>query len=239
MKRSFHLLINASLLLSLLLLAACSKKTPTPGPEAVYTSAAETVQAQLQTQGLPTAAATTTPFEFKTATEAAPPSNPEATLPPVVLPSLPAAATSTPSVPDRAIYISQSPSDDTSIPVNTPFTMTWTVQNTGTTKWTANYQLRFYIGEKFGSPATTNLNKEVNPGEQVSISLNLTTPKDPGNYNGTWTLSNAEGGNFRPLDVTIKVVPPPTGTPTLTETATSVPLPADTLTPEPTVPSGG
>ncbi len=227
MKRSFPFLISTALLVSFVLLAGCGRKAPTPGPEAVYTSAAETVQAQLQTQGLPTTAATATPFEFKTNTPAGVPPNPIATLPPIVQPTN-QQPTTAPSVPDRGDYISQSPTDDTSIPVGSPFQMTWTVRNTGTTQWTTGYQLRFYAGEKFGSPAFINLPKEVSPGEQVDLTLSLKAPASPGGYTGTWVMTNADGGNFRPLDVTIKVVPTPTKTPEPTETATSVAAPTDT-----------
>ncbi len=226
MKRSSYLLANAALLLSLLLLTACGKKAATPGPEAVYTSAAETVQAQLQTQGLPTSAPTTTPFVFNTNTPAVVPPASGATLPPVAQPTLPAGATNTPNVPDRAVWVSQTPADDSSIVVGAPFTMTWTVRNTGATTWKTNYQLRYWAGDKMGSPASANLSKEVAPNEQVDITLNLTAPRDPGSYHGIWVLTTAEGVNFYPLDVTVKVIPTPTNTPAPTETATETPAPA-------------
>ncbi len=224
MKRSFPFpyLVSALLLLSLLLLSGCGKKTPTPDPKAVYTSAAETVAAQLQTRGVPGAAATATLFTFNTPTpEIVEPPNGNATLPPVVQPTA-ALATNTPSVPDRAVWVAQSPADSSSIPVNTPFQMTWTVQNTGTTTWKTSYQLRYFVaGDKLGALLPVNLPDAVAPMRRLTINLNLTAPEDPGDYHGIWVLSTAEGTNFYPLDVIIKVVAQPTSTPT--ETATTAP----------------
>lgn len=235
MKRHLHPLVNVSLLLSLLLVTACSKKTPTPGPEAVYTSAAATVEAQLKERGPVTGVPTTTPFVFKTPSATAPPAKAStATLPPAVAPTTPAAGATMPSTPDRAVWVAQSPADGSQVVAGSTFQMTWTVKNTGTTKWTTAYQLRYWAGEKFGSPATVNLPKEVNPEEQMDITVSLTAPRNTGEYHGIWVLSTAEGANFYPLDVDLKVVLAPTATATTASCSTDPSLctPTPTLTPE-------
>lgn len=212
------------LLIGLMLIAAaCSRAetTPTPDPEAVYTQAAQTVQAGLtQTAALlPTHTATLTPVPTGTAT---------ATLP--VLPTSETSPVNTlaptsqlPKSADKAEWVSQNPADGTIVSPGQEFTTAWAVKNIGTTTWNTKYQLRYYLADaalRF-SASDIKFPKEVKPGESVDLSVNMKAPGAGGDYTSIWVLTNDQGYNFYTLTLTIKVSgAAATATPTLTQAAT-------------------
>ena len=209
------------------LLAACnfpgSTQSGKDSPEAVYTQAAQTVQAALTAQG-PRTTPTQPPAALPTVsipTQAPPPSNP--TQAPPSNPTQPPAPapTSTIKVDDAAQFVSQSPSDGTSIPAGQAFKTVWVLKNVGKTTWTTQYHLRPFIQVTFGGPAQVFLPKEVKPGEEVSIEVPMTAPDSLGEQKTIWVLTNATGVNFFPLDLTIKIITAPTATPKPNLTATA------------------
>ena len=230
------ILIGALMLVSLLTLAACGKVEPTQSADEVRTQGAQTVQAWMTATAAmmpsPTAtwtlAPTNTP-EPPTATVAATATGATATLAvtaPVV--TQPAGGTS-----DRGLWISQSPTDNTSFAPGADFAMTWHIKNTGTTTWTTGYQLRYYAGSG-GRMSATDISfpKEVKPNEEVDLTLNMKAPTTGGTYDSIWVLTNANGANFYSVTITIKVDgAAATATATLEPTATNTPEP--TLTPTP------
>jgi hypothetical protein len=194
-----------------LLLAACNLPSGTPNAaatlQAVYTAQAQ-MAATLQVQP----GATSTPGGLPTITFP--------TLPPfTAVPTLTPPAPPPPVVPvthcDWAAYIS-----DVSIPDGTifapggQFTKTWRLQNIGTCAWTSAYTLVFSSGNSLGGgtmPVVSSGN--VNPGQYVDVSVNLTAPALEGTYRGYWMLRNASGTLFGlgaaardPFYVEIKVV---------------------------------
>jgi hypothetical protein len=193
-----------------LLLAACNLPTGTPDAaatiQAVYTSQAimaATIQAQsgasATSGGLPT-------ITFPTI----PPATTAPTFTPTTKP-LPAIPT---TYCDWAAYIS-----DVSVPDGTifapggQFTKTWRLQNIGTCSWTPSYALVFSNGNTMGGPTVVALTSNVNPGQAVDVSVNLTAPAIEGSYRGYWVLRNASGTIFGlgstardPFYVDIKVV---------------------------------
>ncbi len=209
------------------LLAACnfpgSSQAGKDSPEAVYTQAAQTVQAALTAQG-PRTTPTQPPAAVPTVsvpTQALPPSNPTQA-PPPTNPTQPAPApTSTIKVDDAAQFVSQSPSDGTSIPAGQAFKTVWTLKNVGKTTWTTQYHLRPFIQINFGGPAQVFLPKEVKPGEEVSIEVPMVAPDSLGEQKTIWVLTNTAGVNFFPLDLTIKIITAPTATPKPNLTATA------------------
>jgi hypothetical protein len=220
------------LLLSLTILSACSfpgSGADKKDPETVYTEAAATVAAQLTAMGpRGTQRATTAP---DTGVQTPVPSNTpssaqnQPTQPPAA--QIPSPTTNA-AIADKAQYISNDPPDGSSVVINTPFTVTWVVKNVGQTTWTTSYQMRYFAGEKFGSPASVNLPQQVEPNQQVNITVNLTAPSNPGDYSGIWVLTNADGANYQALDISLKIVNQPTATVTPTVTLT----PTVTSTPE-------
>ena len=132
----------------------------------------------------PTEAATETPVQT---TE---PEPVEAEIP-VVIPTI------TVTIQDSLAFV-----DDVTIPDGTAFSpgdtfeKIWRVRNNGTTVWTENYSLIFDGGSIMGGPIESPLPAEVQPGDEVDISVELTAPDTPGEHIGYWMLRNGEGATF-------------------------------------------
>ncbi len=97
---------------------------------------------------------------------------------------------------DRAAFVSETIPDGTLFKPGEAFTKTWTLRNAGTCTWTTRYALRFYNGDQMGGANQTQLPKEVLPGGQITLSVNLTAPAQPGTYRGNWMLMNDQGKLF-------------------------------------------
>ena len=188
-------------------LAACSKAdaTPTNSPEMVYTQAAQTVAAGLTQTAVLMPSATSTPTLQPTNTRA-PTQAATATLSVWVTPLVQKSATSAKG-PDKAEWVAQNPGDGTVLTAGQDFTLVWTVKNTGTTTWTTDYQLRYYLVEqslRMGA-GDIKLSKEVKPNESIDLSLSMKAPANGGEYTTIWVLTNKEGVNFYPLTFGFKV----------------------------------
>lgn len=183
----------ASILCLLSVLTACA---PAPTPDIQLqqssTAAMNTVVA-LQTllAERPTATRTITPIP--------------ATATPTITPTIFKSATPYPTVAtpwntcDVAAYISETIGDQVVMEPGFPFVKSWTLQNSGTCIWDKNYRLVFESGEPMTDvlEATFITGKQtVEPGQQITISVNLTTPAQPGLYLGFWKLANAKGERF-------------------------------------------
>lgn len=74
------------------------------------------------------------------------------------------------------------------------FTKTWRLKNTGSCIWTVGFDIIFYDGDSMGGPASRQLtNSEIAPGEELSISVELTAPLQKGTYKGLWKLRSSNG----------------------------------------------
>ena len=195
MQKLRHYRIIYPLLILLFLALACNfprAGTPTPsGPEMLKTYAAQTIQAQL------TLVATgVQPTFTQDQLEAT------ATPPPGTSPTLPSAATQTPT-PTQGVCDQAGFEKDVTIPDNTvleagqEFTKTWRLRNDGVCSWNSNYAIVFDRGEAMNGPASAPLtNGTVAPGETVDISVDLIAPEDPGTYQGSWKLRNPAEQTF-------------------------------------------
>jgi len=210
-----------------LLLSACSPTaaSPTPDAQAIFTAAAKTVQAQLSQ----TAAAkpTNTVQPTATNTQAATPTlsttliaalpGPGTALPGTPgLPALPGISTPIPAVlpsatlvrlsaADKGEWVSQSPTDNTVVDPNYQFDMVWFVKNTGTTTWTKDYKLRYYVGDRFTDRNEFIFPESVSPGQTGRLVADATAPSTKGTYKTTFVLTNKDGVNFYVVDATIIV----------------------------------
>ncbi len=173
---------------------ACSvfASPPTQNPDAIYTSAAQTLQAQMTQTAFAELVGSLTPAPpTDLATQALPTDTAAAataTEPPTPLPPTP---TNT-SICDQARYIKDvNVPDGTKFSPNQTFTKTWRIQNTGTCTW-SGYSLVFDSGDPLGGSASVPIGT-VNPGQEVDLSVNLTAPASEGKYRGYWRIRNAAG----------------------------------------------
>ena len=201
------------LTISALALSACDFSSGSPTPtqpalEAVYTSAAETVVAQLNATSSAQPSATLTPSPTGTGTATA------------TLAAAPATQTKAPVLPSgsgsgavgcyNASYVADvTIMDGTNIAPNTTFTKTWKLKNTGTCEWTAGFKINFVSGDAM-SGAATNINQTVAVGASADISVSLIAPATPKSYTGVWRMSTDGGQAF---GETITVVINSAGTP--------------------------
>lgn len=235
-KRNF--LLGLVALLGVWALAGCNlpqdqDASPTTDPNALYTQAATTVQAQLTQNAAGTPAvvpSATLPASWPTLTQAVvAPTN--TSVPPTAVPptatSLPPTSTTVPIPCDRASFIQDVTfPDNAEVAAGTTFVKTWRLKNNGSCTWTSGYAIVFDNGDAMGAPASSVLTTgTVPPGATIDVSVTLKAPSTPGTYRGEFLLRNAAGATFGIGDlaattfwVQIKVVTPNTPTPTLTAT---------------------
>jgi hypothetical protein len=189
------LIVNLVILLSLMAATGCNLPSNTPNNDnAASTAAAQTIQAQM-TQSVPSIpTATFAPLVTST----------------MVIPTLVPTATrvyyTATSSCDIAQFITDVTfPDGTTIGAGQAFTKTWRFKNAGTCSWTPSYSIVFSSGSQMGGPDTQALAANVNPGQTVDISVNMTAPTTPGDYTGYWKLRNAAGVLFAHFYVQIKV----------------------------------
>lgn len=199
-----------SLLLISMIMAACTP-TATPAPtvdvNALYTQAAVTMIAQLTQNAptiTPTVPATNTPAPTATQLGLIP------TLP-GLLPTLPPLATSTSiasATGDKALYVTQSPADNTSVKTGQTFNIIWRLRNTGTTTWNNQYAYRFYsASNKLPTSANGyNLTQNVAPNAEVELKVVAVAPSSVGTYDTRWVITNPQGVNFASFDLTVNVI---------------------------------
>jgi len=197
------------LIILIMFLSACNLPSKQAAEDASLTAAAQTIQALLPTNtpfGLVTPTPTVTPIVIFTLT----------TVPTSAVP-LPS-ATSNCNVMDFVTDVTIP--DGTIMTPGQAFTKTWRLKNIGTCTWTTSYAVVFSSGNSMNGPATQALTGNVNPGQTIDISVNLTAPSSPGDYTGNWKLRDASGVLFGQFFVLIKVQSTPTATATNTSTPT-------------------
>ncbi len=210
-------------------LAACSfaqptAKEPTVDANAIYTQAAQTVEAQMNAnpQSKPTATSTVAPTD--TPEPSATPAQVDATAVPGSTIDNSPTATNTPVVNilaspttaagsagqpassgNKCDWVSQSPTDGTKISKNSSWDMTIVVKNTGTTTWTKAYALKFWGGDKMGSPTDFYLQNDVKPGDMYRFVFSMTAPDSTGKKQANWIIQTGDGLNFCPVFLQVEI----------------------------------
>jgi hypothetical protein len=204
----------------LVVLPACSPAAPTIDTYAIYTAAANTVQAELTNAALltPSPTATEQPTETLQPT-------PEftATLQFTLTPQVTA---TTGALMDKAEWISQTVADGTNEPVGTPFHVTWTFRNVGPTEWTTLYSIRFKSGDQMGAVSSVSLSKNAKYTETAEVSVDFVAPATLGAKTSNWCLYNASNQCFYDFFIQIVVIAATGGNtvaPTATVTVTTAP----------------
>ena len=217
---SYYFPLIATVMLALSACSPTETPTATVGVEAIYTAAAQTIEAKIaKTTDVPQPTETPRPTQTETSTLAA-----------VTLQATAPTATSiVQNYCDNSIYVA-----DVTIPdktVMTPgqgFDKTWTLQNTGTCTWSTNYSITFLNGAQMSGSAHT-MTASVAPQQKINITVKMIAPGTASTYTGWWRLANADGAKFgQPVSVII-IVPGGTTTATATRTATAS-TPAGTIT---------
>ena len=107
---------------------------------------------------------------------------------------------------DAGTWRSQDVADNTEFSPGEEFTVTWTIENTGSTTWTTSYYIEFTSGEQMGAEDQIYLPYSVAPNTNVQISADFTAPSTTGEYQSDWNLTNAGGTSFSYFYIIIEVV---------------------------------
>jgi hypothetical protein len=182
------------MLLTGLIISSCQisgSRQPEVKINAVFTAAAQTVEAKLTQIPLSNQAATATisilptdppPTAADTPAELAPTTTLTATI------------TEPPKICDAAQFIGDgSIPDGTVLKPGEPFTKTWRLKNIGTCAWNSSYSLVFDVGDQMGGPMSIPLAVNVAPGQEVDLSVSLQAPAETGSYRSYWRLRNPDG----------------------------------------------
>ena len=102
-----------------------------------------------------------------------------------------------PVVRECAAFVSDvTVADGSYIAPGSTFTKIWRIRNNGTTTWTTNYKLVFVSGTQMAAVSAVNLPHNVQPGQTVDISVQMTAPTASGSYKSEWKLMNESGVQF-------------------------------------------
>jgi hypothetical protein len=184
------LVCGVSLVLGSKLLPIIFQATSTPvtsathtfslSPNAAYTLAPQTVQAELTRGAL---------------TQSLPISTIMPTATPISTNALQPTSTPTPVSCNKASFVVDvTVPDGTIMTPGQSFTKIWRMKNIGSCTWSPNYQLVFDHGDAMSGPAYQPLiSNSVAPGYMVDISVNLIAPTAPGTYRGYWKIRDPNG----------------------------------------------
>ncbi len=89
--------------------------------------------------------------------------------------------------------IDQTPPDDSVMSKNQSFSVSWTVQNTGSSAWDSNnVDFVYASGAKLASTKGVDLPKTVRSGESIMLKLTMQAPSAPDTYKTVWTLKSGK-----------------------------------------------
>jgi len=181
-----------------LILTGCNlpgRATPTTQVDLLNTAAAQTIQAQqthiAQTNQAGDKELTPTPTLEQPA-DATPSATPEPSDTPAPTPT-----NTQETACNQAAFVSETIPDGTDFDPGETFTKTWTLKNSGSCTWNAEYDVVFVEGDAMDVAAATQLTSgTVPPGQTVQISLDLKAPVAAGTHQGDFKLRNQNGVLF-------------------------------------------
>jgi len=191
--------------ISALLFSACQTSEPTQDIDAQKTGFAQTADVQMtmtaeaQPTSTPTSAPTPTPEATATVESTETPEGEETPA------GINTATQISSSGRDAAAWLSNDPPDDTVFAPGEEFTVTWTLENTGTSTWNNNYYIEFAADEQMGAEDKYYIPLDVPPNTSVQISADFITPESEGKKQSTWNLVNDNDNAFYQFFVVIEV----------------------------------
>jgi hypothetical protein len=94
------------------------------------------------------------------------------------------------------------------IPPNGHFSMSWTLQNTGTCTWDSSYVIAFASGYRMARsvsyPVVTEGNT-VAPGQSTIVHISMIAPQDTGSHQAMWQLQSRDGTPLLKFNMLVKV----------------------------------
>jgi hypothetical protein len=107
---------------------------------------------------------------------------------------------------DSCEWVSQSPADGTQVTKNASWDTTIAIKNSGTTTWDNTYALKFWGGDRLGSPSDFYLQNSVKPGEIYKFVFTMKASDSIGKKQANWVVQNSSGVNFCPLFLQVEVI---------------------------------
>ena len=201
------LFILATLVLVSLILTACGNKEPEIDINAQKTSFAQTaeVQATMTAQAVPTETPTPEMTATPTATATTEVTPEETAFTPTATVSGGQTTPITINGNDAAAWRANDPVDNTVFAPGEKFTVTWTIENTGTSTWSTGYYISFLTGDQMGAEDEIYLPYSVPPGTNVQISVDFVAPDATGTKQSDWVLKNANGDTFYSFYIIVEV----------------------------------
>lgn len=189
-----------------IILTACNTGEPAIDINAQKTGFAQTaeVQATMTAEAVPTQTPTPelTPTPSATATvEGNTEETPTATTETSTNPTATIGTGGT----DSAAWRANDPPDNTVFSPGEAFTVTWTLENTGTSTWTTSYYISFFTGDQMGAEEKIYLPYSVPPGTNVQIAVNFVAPESEGTKQSDWVLKNAGDETFYSFFIVVEV----------------------------------
>lgn len=167
-----------------ILLSACA---PAVDSNAIATSAVQTVEARYTAEAA-LATPTFTPSPLPTL-ENTPTFAPSPT-------SLPAVNGQPQKPCFLAQFMSETIADGKIYTPGSLFTKTWTIANLGGCAWDSSYKLTLVSGDAMTTATSIALPRTVNPGESITLAVDMTAPTAEGVYTGYWRIATPYGGSF-------------------------------------------
>ncbi|MDY6873271.1 MAG: NBR1-Ig-like domain-containing protein [Chloroflexota bacterium] len=201
-KMSKQLLILAVLVIATTVVTACGPRATEVDIDMQKTGFAQTAEAQTSMTAAAIPTETPTPEVTPTATFTL---TPTAGTPTATATSTGPTATFSTGGADVAQWRANDPPDNTVFAPGEEFTVTWTLENTGTSTWTTGYYIQFYSGEQMDADDEVYLPYAVPPGTNVQISVDFIAPDSNGAKRSDWILKNANDETFYSFYIVIEV----------------------------------
>jgi hypothetical protein len=203
------LLITAVMLACVPTLGTPVPPVPTFDPNAINTVIVETANAAFTQTALfttPSSTPTATPPFTSTPTET--PTTVPTILIVLVTPTVPTPIPQVNSGTDdkfNCTVLSKSPNDGFGFSAGIEFTVTWQVLNTGQEVWdAASADIRYLSGARIYVQSAYDLESNVPPNEQYTVTVKMKAPLESGTYTTAWAI-RTQAVEYCRMSISIKV----------------------------------